>query len=170
MKGSTMLMLLGLLAAYAELAIGEDNPSPVDRTKENPALARFGRSIVLYASFDGHECAEITADDPQPSGNAAWSAAVKGGQELYVDGVFGQGLRSGRHQLVYLSPRAALGSTGSVVLWLKPERLQHRGTYCWPVILDALEGRYRVMFGAWVIRATTKSSTRISPRDQRAPR
>jgi hypothetical protein len=140
-------MLAGLLLAWSAFARAQGNPSPVDRSKDNPALARFGRSVILYASFDGHENAEITADDPQPAGNAAWKAAVKDRQDLFAPGVFGRGLRSGKHQLVFTSPKAGLGSTGSVVLWLKPEQLQHRGTYCWPVILDALEGRYRVMFG-----------------------
>jgi hypothetical protein len=80
-------------------------------------------------------------------GNAAWNALVENRQDSFVPGVFAAGLRSGKHQLVFTSPRARVGSTGSVVLWLKPEQLQHRGTYCWPVILDALAGRYRVMFG-----------------------
>jgi len=135
------------LLSWSAFAETPENSSPVDCSKDNPALARFGESVILYASFDGHANAEITRDDPQPTGNAAWKAAVKSRQDLFAPGVFGQGLRSGKHQLVFTSSKAGLGSTGSVVLWLKPERLQHRGTYCWPVILDALEGRYRVMFG-----------------------
>ncbi len=141
------LMLMGPLLAWSAFAVAQGNPSPVDRSKDNPALARFGRSVILYASFDGHANAEITLDDPQPTGNAEWKAALKSRQDLFASGVFGQGLRSGKYQLVFTSPKAGLGSTGSVLLWLKPERLQHRGTYCWPLILDALEGRYRVMFG-----------------------
>jgi hypothetical protein len=141
------LMLVFPLVAWSAFAEAQANPSPVDRSKDNPALARFGRAVILYASFDGHENAEITLDDPRPAGNAAWQAAVKSRQDLFAPGVFGQGLRSGKHQLVFTSPKAGLRSSGSVVLWLKPERLAHRGTYCWPVILDALEGRYRVMFG-----------------------
>ncbi len=134
------LGLIGPLLAWPASAGADADPSPIDRSKDNPALARFGRSVILYASFDGHANAEITADDPQPPGNAEWKAGAKNRDHLFAPGVFGQGLRSGRHQLVFTSPKAGLGSTGSVVLWLKAEQLQHRGTYCWPVILDALEG------------------------------
>jgi len=124
-----------------------DNPSPLAGSEDNPAIARFGRSIVLYVSLDGHELAEITGGDPKPTGNAQWAVAAKDATRLYSPAVYGQGLRSGTHQLVFTSPKATLGTTGSMVLWLKPEELHHRGTYCWPAILDVLEGRYRVMFG-----------------------
>jgi hypothetical protein len=137
-----------LAAALASSAAGAgDNPSPLAGSDDNPAIARFGRSIILYVSFDGHTFAEITQGAAKPTVNAQWAAVAKDATRLYAPGVFGQGLRSGTHQLVFTSPKSTLGTTGSMALWLKPEELHHRGTYCWPVILDALEGRYRVMFG-----------------------
>jgi hypothetical protein len=140
------MLFLGTSLAFAR-AGDENNPSPFAGSADNPALVRFGRSIILYVSFDGHENAEITEGAAKPTGNAQWAAVAKDAPRLYAPGVFGQGLRSGKHQLVFTSPKTTLGTSGSMTLWLKPEELHHRGTYCWPVILDALEGRYRVMFG-----------------------
>ena len=142
-----MLVLAAAFTSNAAAAGAGDNPSPYAGNEDNPAIARFGRSIILYVSLDGHEFAEITEGDAKPTGNAQWALAAKDAARLYASGVFGQGMRSGRHQLVFTSPKTTLGTTGSMALWLKPEQLHHRGTYFWPVILDALEGRYRVIFG-----------------------
>lgn len=144
---SVLAAAMGLALAGLPCAAADDNPSPVAGHDVNPALARFGRSVIFYVSFDGHANAEVAPGDPAPAGNAQWQAVSQNPGDLYGSGLFGQALRSGMHQLSYTCPKPVLGTAGSMAVWLKPELLHHRGTYCWPAILDSLEGRYRIMFG-----------------------
>ena len=90
MRTLARLMFFGPLVAWSAFAGAQGDPSPVDRSKDNPALARFGRSVVLYASFDGHEYAEITADDPQPAENAAWKAVARNHQDIFAPAYSGK--------------------------------------------------------------------------------
>ena len=122
------------------------SPSPLATNSANPALERFGRSVIFYVSFDGHANAEITAGDPAPQGNTNWTAAAKPGAVPYVPGVYGQGVRSRDNQLTFTCTGAVLRSAGSLALWLTPESLAHAGTYFWPVMLHA-GGGYSVMAG-----------------------
>ena len=127
------IMLAAVLATTASrLAAGADNP----------ALERFGRAIVLYVSFDGHAQAEINGGSPTPQVSGPALAATD-----YTPGRLGQGLRAGEGTLSYLCKDLALGAAGSLALWVQPETLAHRGTYWWPVRLQATEGGYGVMFG-----------------------
>lgn len=132
-------VLGGAFAGFAE------NPSPSAGEKCNPALVHFGRAIILYVSFDGHEKAEITLGNPVPQGDAKWVEETKNPAALYVPGLYGQGLKSGDYALTYGCTNAVLGTTGAFALWIKPESLHHTGTYYWPVHLFA-QG-YSVMFG-----------------------
>jgi hypothetical protein len=66
---------------------------------------------------------------------------------VFEPGVSGQALLARDYQLSYLCTGAVLQSSGSIALWLKPVALNHRGTYCWPVMLHAVSGGYGVMLG-----------------------
>ncbi len=124
-----------------------ENPSPFYASESNPALSRLGRSIIFYASFDGHEKAEIAPGSPAPQGDAKWAEASKTPSNMYSAGVFGKGLRTDGYAIYYAYSKPALGSSGSIALWMKAEVLKHAGTYYWPVNLQAAEGKYGVMFG-----------------------
>ena len=142
------LLLLALFLPPVALSAPISSPLPPGR--DNPSLARFARSIVLYVSFDGHALAEITPGNPAPQGNAGWVEALRSKALVFEPGVFGQALvvTSNRDcQVSYPCTSAVLRASGSIALWLKPVVLNHAGSYLWPVILDAAAGGYRVMFG-----------------------
>lgn len=155
---ATALMMSSLSLVLPPVACAADSASPLPRGRDNPALERFGRSIVLYVSFDGHALAEFTRDNPKPQGNAQWTAALRSEALGFEPGVFGQGLVSSNinYQVSYLSTSAVLRASGSIALWLKPVVLQHVGDYYWPVILDAAVG-YRVMFGRMGVPANREA-------------
>ena len=135
------LLLLTLAAAAAS------SPSPLPRGGDNPALQRFGRSVVFYVGFDGHALAEITSGDPVPRGNTNWNAAVTRGTVAFEPGVCGQGMVAHDYELDYACTGAVLRASGTVAMWLKPGVLHHTGTYCWPARLHADHSDYNVMFG-----------------------
>ena len=137
-------LVLGFL--FAAACPAADMASPLPRGNDNPALTRFGRSVVFYVGFDGHALAEITSGSPVPQGNAPW-AAVKQPRTLFEKGVYGQGLVSQDYRLVYECTGSVLRASGSLALWLKADKLNHVGTYFWPVMLHAKQGGYSVMFG-----------------------
>ena len=146
-KTSGIAFLGALLSAGVLLAGEPDNRSPLGARPVNPALKRFGRSVILYASFDGHEKAEITPGDPTPVGDAKWAQAIKDPSKRYAAGVHGQALRATEFGLTYACKNDVLGSTGAMTLWIKPETMNHKGSYWWPVRLGRLDGSYEVFFG-----------------------
>lgn len=142
----TSLLLLGASRAAPV-------PEPLPRGSENPALNRFGASVVFYAGFDGHALAEITTGSPVPRGNAAWSAAEQRKAVAFEPGVHGQALLSSDFTLDYAVTGSVLRTTGSMAIWIKPRTLKHAHTYFLPAVLHAQAGEYQVLFGRMGVAA-----------------
>lgn len=96
---------------------------------DNPALERFGRAIVLYASFDGRFDADLS-----PAAGAPISAP-KADLNPFASGVFGQALASGDFDLSYDLGDTRLSRSGAAAIWVAKTSKRDDPGYFWPVRL-----------------------------------
>lgn len=112
----------------------------------NPAVDRFQKEIVFYASFDQGLEAEISSSEaPAPAGSCA--EFVRGGGDPFVPGIFGKALKSSEHELFYdLGKEPWISQSGGIVLWLAVhQRTKDDYPYFWPILVRA--GKRLVLAG-----------------------